>query len=91
MIINEITNHISITVTLVALLFTLWHIRVYRWLVIVPISMTIATVSFGLIPICLNDILYDLVFIIFAICLILNRVVFVPMDKECYKCSHYKK
>ena len=89
--INEITNHISITVTLVALLFTIWHIRVYRWLVIVPISMTIATVSFGLIPLCLNDILYDIVFIIFAICLILNRVVFVPLSKECYKCSHYKK
>jgi hypothetical protein len=40
---------------------------------------------------CLNDILYDIVFIIFSICLIFNRVVFIPLSKECYKCGHYKK
>jgi hypothetical protein len=91
MIINELTNQASITMTIVALMFTVYHYKVYRYLIIVPLIMAIATVSYGNIPQCANDILYDVAFIVIAVGLVLSRVNLQLPHIDCLTCGKWKR
>ena len=87
MIISQITNQASITLTLVALLFTIYHYKVYRYLIIIPLVMATATVSYGFIDQTINDILYDISFVIVSVGLVLSRINLQLPHLDCFKCS----
>jgi len=72
--ISECTNNISFATSITALLFTIYHYKIYKNIIIVPLLMAICNATYGIIDISINNILYDITFILIIYMLIKERI-----------------
>ena len=88
MIISEITNQVSLTLSLVTFFFTVYHWKHFKFLIVIPFMMAISSVTYGVIDQPINDILYDITNVSVAIGLVFSRVSGI---RSCNKCSNYRE
>ena len=88
MILSEITNQVSLTLSLVTFFFTVYHWKHFRFLIVIPFMMAISSVTYGLIDQTINDILYDITYVSVALGLVFSRV---DGMKSCNKCCNYRE
>ena len=88
MIVSEISNQLSLTVSIVALMFTIYHYKHYKKLIVIPFMMALSSVTYGVIDQTINDILYDITYVSVALGLVFSRVSSI---RSCNKCCNYRE
>lgn len=84
--ISLFTNHIAITFSITVFIFTIYHWKVYKYLIAIPFWLCISSITYGIIDKDLNDILYDISYLTVIYYLIAGRLT-IEKSKDCSHCS----
>lgn len=87
---SELTNWLSLTVSIVTFMFCVYHYKVYKSIIIVPTLMMLCSVTYGVIDSSINDILYDITFIVVSFMLVKERIHHKD-EAPCRSCDVFNK
>lgn len=85
---DDITNIISLAISVTTFLFVVYHWRAYRYTIVIPFLMAVCSLTYSVIPIWINNILYDITLIVVSIMLVRERLHYkeaIPCDSCGYK------
>lgn len=80
---DDATNIISFAVSITTFLFVAYHYKIYRYTIIIPFFMAICSITYGMIPMWINNILYDITFIVISIMLVQSKIKTVDVCNTC--------
>lgn len=71
---DEITNIIAFAVSITTLLFTIWYWRIFGLTIVIPAALALCSITYGLIPVSINNMMYDFTSALISVTLIIEKL-----------------